>query len=58
MARFSPYELDEYVLEKLPLNKKISLECELEEDNQLVNEVEKRKRVIDSIKEIGRPPVG
>ena len=54
MPRFSPYELDEYVLERLPLNKRITLECELEEDKQLLNEVEKRKRVINSIRQIGR----
>ncbi len=54
MARFSPFDLDEYILERLPLNKRITLECELEEDDQLVNEVEKRKRVIGNIRQISR----
>lgn len=54
MAKFSPYELDEYVLHRLSLNKKITLECEIEENKQLFNEIEKRKKVIEGIRQIGR----
>jgi len=54
MARFSPYDLDEYVLERLPLNKRITLECELEEDTKLIKELEQRKRIINSIRQINR----